>query len=202
MVDSARVLTCWIHTKWLDMRRAAKRLMHTTPPWKALLLRMCTSLLLNRRLKKWDQKFSVFNSNCSRQFFVYESCTGFGENADVVKVRADKFLIWGLPSGAAGLHICSTKQAYRDGGVLFSVICYAVDMLGAGEGFTWHCAPCRLETRRLHYRISDCICFSGGLKLCASHNPEPERWSLFSQLLWQVEMHSITVGSQWPVVSF
>lgn len=43
---------------------------------------MCRSLLLNRRLKKGDQKCSFLNSNCNRQFFFfffYESCTCFEE---------------------------------------------------------------------------------------------------------------------------
>lgn len=56
------------------------------------------------------------------------------EALPVMMVPADTFLIGGLPPGTKGVHICSTKQAYRDGGVLFSVICYGVDMLGVGGG--------------------------------------------------------------------
>lgn len=163
---------------------------------------MCRSLLLNRRLKKGDQKCSFLNSNCNRQFFffffLWVMHMFWRDACPVVKVHADKFDCPQAPTGC----ICSTKQAYCDGGVLLSVICYGVDMLGVGEGFTWHCTPFRLETQSLHYRISDCICSSGGSSCAKSHSPEQERWSLFLQLLWQVVMHSIAVGSLWPVVSF
>lgn len=107
-------------------------------PLKVLLVRMCTSLVLNRRLKKWIKSF-FFPFNlivADRFFFCSTRCAHvLDENADarpVMKVQVNTFLIGGLPPGIKGVHICFTKQACRDGGILFSVICYGLDMLRVG----------------------------------------------------------------------
>lgn len=102
MVASVRVLTCWIHTEWLDMRCAAKRSTCTKPcSMRGPSVEDVHVSPLQQETEKLRSKALFLKSYCSGQVFFYESCTCSGENADaspVVKVHTDKFVIWGLPA--------------------------------------------------------------------------------------------------------
>uniref|UniRef100_A0A674NYF7 ArfGAP with GTPase domain, ankyrin repeat and PH domain 3 n=1 Tax=Takifugu rubripes TaxID=31033 RepID=A0A674NYF7_TAKRU len=80
-------------------------------------------------------------------------------------------------------HICSNKQAYRDGGVLFCVISHRVDMLGGVGGASPGTAHLRLETLSLHCRIRDGICFLGGLN-CAKAAIQNRKDSFVNSQEW------------------